>query len=167
MQGGTISPLLANVALHGMEELLVQRFPTKLHKRFYAPQVIRYADDLVVLHKDRAIIEQCQEVLAEWLQNMGLELKPSKTRITHTRNAPVGEPGFSFLGFNIRQYPVGKTQSGKDTSGTKSWLQALHQTKQEFDKETHPPTRSNRWPTSTQGADAANQGAELVDYRLV
>ena len=115
MQGGTISPLLANVALHGMEELLVQRFPTKLHKRFYAPQVIRYADDLVVLHKDRAIIEQCQEVLAEWLQNMGLELKPSKTRITHTRYAPVGEPGFSFLGFNIRQYAVGKTQSSKDT----------------------------------------------------
>jgi RNA-directed DNA polymerase len=117
MQGGTISPLLANVALHGMEELLVQRFPTKLHKGFYAPQVIRYADDLVVLHKDRAIIQQCQEVLAEWLQHMGLELKPSKTRITHTRNAPVGEPGFSFLGFNIRQYAVGKTQSGKDTLG--------------------------------------------------
>jgi hypothetical protein len=72
----------------------VQRFPTKLHKRFYAPQVIRYADDLVVLHKDHAIIEQCQEVLAEWLQNMGLELKPSKTRITHTRYAPAGEAGF-------------------------------------------------------------------------
>ena len=106
-QGGTISPLVANVALHGMEELLAQRFPTKLHKRFYAPQVIRYADDLVVLHKDRAIIEQCQEVLAEWLQNMGLELKPSKTRIAHTRNTLVGEPGFSFLGFNIRQYAVG------------------------------------------------------------
>jgi RNA-directed DNA polymerase len=115
MQGGTISPLLANVALHGMEGLLVQRFPTKLHKRFYAPQVIRYADDLVVLHKDRAIIEQCQEVLAEWLQNMGLELKPSKTRIAHTRNALESEAGFSFLGFNIRQYAVGKTQSGKDT----------------------------------------------------
>lgn len=119
MQGGTISPLLANVALHGMEELLVQRFPTKLHKRFYAPQVIRYADDLVVLHKDRAIVEQCQEVLAEWLQNMGLELKPSKTRITHTRNVLEGEPGFAFLGFNIRQYPVGKTQSGKDTLGNR------------------------------------------------
>ena len=119
MQGGTISPLIANVALHGMEELLVQRFPTKLHKRFYAPQVIRYADDLVVLHKDRAIIEQCQEVLAEWLQNMGLELKPSKTRIAHTRNALESEAGFSFLGFNIRQYPVGKTQSGKDTLGNR------------------------------------------------
>lgn len=119
MQGGTISPLFANVALHGMEELLVQRFPTKLHKRFYAPQVIRYADDLVVLHKDRAIIQQCQEVLAEWLQNMGLELKPSKTRIAHTRNALGGEAGFAFLGFNIRQYPVGKTQSGKDTLGNR------------------------------------------------
>lgn len=119
MQGGTISPLLANVALHGMEELLVQRFPTKLHKRFYAPQVIRYADNLVVLHKDRAIIEQCQEVLAEWLRNMGLELKPSKTRIAHTRNASEGEAGFAFLGFNIRQYPVGKTQSGKDTLGNR------------------------------------------------
>lgn len=117
MQGGTIPPLLANVALHGMEELLVQRFPTKLHKRFYAPQVIRYADDLVVLHKDRAIIEQCQEVLAEWLLNIGLELKPSKTRIAHTRNALESEAGFSFLGFNIRQYPVGKTRSGKDTLG--------------------------------------------------
>jgi RNA-directed DNA polymerase len=119
MQGGTISPLLANVALHGMEELLVQRFPTKLHKGFYAPQVIRYADDLVVLHKDRAIIEQCQEALAEWLQHMGLELKPSKTRIAHTRNAVEGETGFTFLGFNIRQYPVGKTQSGKDTRGAR------------------------------------------------
>lgn len=115
MQGGTISPLLANVALHGMEELLAQRFPAKSRKCFYAPRVIRYADDLVVLHKDRAIIEQCQEMLVEWLQNMGLELKPSKTRITHTRNALAGEPGFVFLGFNIRQYPQGKTKSGKDS----------------------------------------------------
>ena len=167
MQGGTISPLLANVALHGMEELLVQRFPTKLHKGFYAPQVIRYADDLVVLHKDRAIIQQCQEVLAEWLQHMGLELKPSKTRITHTRNAPVGEPGFSFLGFNIRQYVVGKTQSGKDTRRQRVGFKLFIKPSKSSIKETHPPARSNRWPTSTQRADAANQGAELVDYRLV
>src|ERR1051326_2445284 len=115
MSNGELTHQVLLQQFYFMEELLVQRFPTKLHKGFYAPQVIRYADDLVVLHKDRAIIQQCQEVLAEWLQHMGLELKPSKTRITHTRNAPVGEPGFSFLGFNIRQYAVGKTQSGKDT----------------------------------------------------
>jgi RNA-directed DNA polymerase len=56
-------------------------------------------------------------MLAAWLQDMGLELKPSKTRITHTRNSLAGEVGFVFLGFNIRQYPMGKTKSGKDTSG--------------------------------------------------
>lgn len=115
MQGGTISPLLANVALHGMEELIVRKFPTKSYRRFYAPQVIRYADDLVILHKDRSIVEQCREVLAEWLKDLGLELKPSKTRITHTLNEVDGEPGFDFLGFNIRQYPMSKNKSGKDS----------------------------------------------------
>src|SRR5260370_1864375 len=94
MQGGTISPLLANVALHGMEELLVKRFHTKLHKRFYAPQVIRYADDLVVLHKELVIVQQCQEVLPQCLNNLDLHLKPNKTRTTHTCKAVDGEPGF-------------------------------------------------------------------------
>ena len=42
---GTISPLLANIALHGMETVIAKRFPTRNHKRFYTPQVIRYADD--------------------------------------------------------------------------------------------------------------------------
>jgi len=140
--------LLANVALHGMEELLVKRFPTKRHKRFFAPQVIRYADDLVVLHKDLAIVQQCQEVLAEWLKNMGLELKPSKTRITHTRKAVDGEPGFAFLGFNIRQYPVGKTKSGKDSSGQR-WGSNSSSNQARARKETHQPTRRNRRPPST------------------
>jgi len=45
----------------------------------------------------------------------GLELKPSKTRLTHTLNRYEKQsPGFDFLGFNIRQYPVGKYQSGKN-----------------------------------------------------
>ena len=58
---------------------------------------------------------QVPKIVDEWLQHTGLELKSSKTRITHTRNALAGEPGFAFLGFKIRQYAVGKTQSGKDT----------------------------------------------------
>src|SRR5438105_9678453 len=48
---------------------------------------------------------------------MGLALKPSKTRITHTLEVAEGTPGFDFLGFQIRQYPVGKTKSGKDCRG--------------------------------------------------
>ncbi|MEG4918279.1 group II intron maturase-specific domain-containing protein, partial [Microcoleus sp. B7-D4] len=52
---------------------------------------------------------------SEWLKSMGLELKPSKTRLAHTLEEYEGNtPGFNFLGFNIRQFPVGKYQSGKN-----------------------------------------------------
>ena len=58
-QGGTVSPLLANIALHGLEEMIHRAYPGRK-----APAVIRYADDLVVLHPDRQVIEQCQELIA-------------------------------------------------------------------------------------------------------
>jgi RNA-directed DNA polymerase len=49
---------------------------------------------------------------------IGWELKPSKTRLTHTLSTLVGEkPGFNFLGFNIRQFPKGKHHTGKNTKG--------------------------------------------------
>jgi RNA-directed DNA polymerase len=117
MQGGTISPLLANVALHGMEKLIVEKFPTKPFTRIRAPQVIRYADDLVILHDDLNTVRQCQELLTDWLREMGLELKASKTRITHTLTPYEGAVGFDFLGFHVRQYKVGKTKSGKGRWG--------------------------------------------------
>jgi RNA-directed DNA polymerase len=111
MQGGTISPLLANVALHGLETAIVERCTYRDSK----PKVIRYADDLVILHPEEAVIKQCQQVASEWLREMGLELKPSKTRITHTLSGK--QPGFDFLGFHIRQYLVGKRKSGKNSQG--------------------------------------------------
>jgi RNA-directed DNA polymerase len=48
---------------------------------------------------------------------LGLELKPSKTRITHTLYEHEGQVGFDFLGFNVRQHPVGRRRSGKSTVG--------------------------------------------------
>jgi RNA-directed DNA polymerase len=117
MQGGSISPLLANIALHGLETAIVKQFPRSGSKGFNSPQVIRFADDFAVLHADKEIVQQCQSVAAEWLKGIGLELKPSKTRITHTLTANEGKSGFDFLGFNIRQYPAGKTKSGKDSQG--------------------------------------------------
>jgi RNA-directed DNA polymerase len=102
-QGGVISPLLANVALHGLEECLVRTVP-KHHK----PAVIRYADDLVVMHHDLKVLIKLKELAETWLAEMGLQLKPSKTRITHTLYEHEGNVGFDFLGFNIRQYQVGK-----------------------------------------------------------
>ncbi len=117
IQGGNISPLLINIALHGLETLIGTRFRQNKHTGFNSPRVLRYADDIVILHRDEQIVRQCQELVSGWLKERGLELKPSKTRITHTLTVPQGPPGFAFLGFAIRHYPVGKTRSAKDTRG--------------------------------------------------
>ena len=115
-QGGPLSCVLANIALHGLETLVKEAFP-RTPSRPNPPIVVRLADDFVVLHDDRAVVEDSQALISTWLAEMGLELKPSKTRITHTLEAEGGEPGFDFLGFNIRQYPVGKTKTGHDSHG--------------------------------------------------
>jgi uncharacterized protein (DUF2237 family) len=114
-QGGVISPLLVNIALHGME-LELKKFASTWKGRKQANMnslsIIRYADDFVILHKDIERIIQCREIIENWLKELGLELKPSKTRISHTLYEYEGSTGFDFLGFNIRQYEVGKTHTG-------------------------------------------------------
>lgn len=119
-QGGAISPLLANIALHGLEELIAKRFPQKWKGKEIIrgiPTVIRYADDFAVLHENIETIKECKEVISEWLSLMGLELKPSKTRFTHTLSKYEGNVGFDFLGFSIRQYETGKYRSAKSSNG--------------------------------------------------
>ena len=105
-QGSVISPLLANVALHGLEVDLQKAF-----RSAQCPMLVRYADDLVALHKDLVVVQASQRFLSEWLSDMGLALKPSKTRITHTLVPHEGQVGFDFLGYEVRQYPMGKTHS--------------------------------------------------------
>jgi RNA-directed DNA polymerase len=73
--------------------------------------LIRYADDLVVLHADLEQLRKAKALLEEWLKPMGLELKASKTRIVHTLEKHEGQAGFDFLGCHIRQFPAGKTRS--------------------------------------------------------
>jgi RNA-directed DNA polymerase len=110
-QGGVLSPLLANVALHGLEEYIRPRFPARTRRNpkppgrplQWQPQVIRYADDLVVLHRDRAVIEPCRQLTQEWLQGVGRALSEQKTRIAHTLEHVEGKAGFNFLGFQVRQ----------------------------------------------------------------
>jgi RNA-directed DNA polymerase len=128
-QGGVISPLLANVALHGIEELikgLAPKFEMRdsrghtygLRDKIKSISLIRYADDFVVLHEDVEVVKLCQVEIEKWLSGIGLELKPSKTRLAHTLNKLDDEqPGFNFLGFNVRQFPVGKYNSGERTRG--------------------------------------------------
>ena len=114
-QGGVISPLLANIALHGMEERIKQFaeiLPGNKQNNRNSVSLIRYADDFVILHKDITVVQRCREIITEWLKDMGWELKPSKTRLAHTLDKyEQEEPGFDFRGFTIRQYTVGKYHS--------------------------------------------------------
>ncbi|MEH2302371.1 group II intron reverse transcriptase/maturase [Nostoc sp.] len=120
-QGGVISPLLANIALHGMEERMKQvaeKLPGDKQNNRNSLSLIRYADDFVIIHKDLTVVQRCKEIISDWLNGMGLELKPSKTRLTHTLSEHNGQDvGFNFLGFHVRQYPVGKYNTGCNSQG--------------------------------------------------
>jgi RNA-directed DNA polymerase len=120
-QGGVASPLLANIALHGLEEFLRSHFPARTRRHpaqpgrqlHWQPQVIRYADDLVILHRDRTVLEPCRHLTQAWLQDIGLELSEQKTRIAHTLATVEGEAGFNFLGFQVRQYRASKYNTAR------------------------------------------------------
>ena len=104
-QGGVISPVIMNVALHGMEEAAGVRYwegCATLRAVPGTPVLVRYADDLAVLCATRAQAEQVRERLAGWLEPRGLAFNEAKTRIVHLSQ------GFDFLGFSIRRYPNGK-----------------------------------------------------------
>lgn len=111
-QGGVLSPLLSNIALHGLENRIKQT------RGLREAAVIRYADDFVVLHYDIKKIRKCQTIISDWLKEYDLELNTEKTQIVHTLNELEDKkPGFNFLGFNVRQYKAGKCNSGKNTVG--------------------------------------------------
>jgi RNA-directed DNA polymerase len=119
-QGGVISPLLANIALHGMEErikLYAETLKGCKRDNRKALNLIRYADDLVIIHEDLNVVKKCQEIIAEWLRDMGLELKPSKTKLTHTLNEIEGNVGFEFLGFQVQQHKVGNYRCANNRNG--------------------------------------------------
>ena len=89
-QGGVISPLLANIGLHGLEN-----FIKTINSKF---GVVRYADDFIVTAKDSETLETAQNLIQAWMAKRGLELSREKTIITSM------DDGFDFLGFNSRHY---------------------------------------------------------------
>jgi RNA-directed DNA polymerase len=101
-QGGIISPLLANIALDGMETYLYNKLREMGYKSYNIRngqiRIIRYADDFVVMHENKKVIEDSKIIIAEWLKERGLELSEEKTKIVHSTE------GFDFLGFNVRHY---------------------------------------------------------------
>ncbi|MEV0624158.1 group II intron reverse transcriptase/maturase [Nonomuraea sp. NPDC050404] len=101
-QGGVISPVLMNVALHGMEEAAGVRYIATGKNagtaRPGSPVLIRYADDVLALCHSREQVEEVKARLAAWLEPRGLVFNQDKTRIVHL------DDGVDFLGFNIRRY---------------------------------------------------------------
>lgn len=133
-QGGVISSLLSNIALHGLENhlkswIVSQQLRHEDGKVMGKPNkksslgVIRYADDFVIMHRDYKIIVKAWEITAAWLkENAGLELSETKTRLVHTDKETDGSIGFDFLGFHVRRYPTGKYGSNKVGSGKKTFI---------------------------------------------
>ena len=69
--------------------------------------------DLVILHRDQTVIEQCRHLTPTWLQGIGLELSEQKTRIAPTLDKVEGEAGFNFLGFQVRQYRASQYKTAR------------------------------------------------------
>lgn len=86
-QGGVISPVLANVALDGIQKVLPGNYG-----------FIRYADDWIATAKTKEELQTIKPVIEKWLAERGLVLNDEKTRIVSVHE------GFDFLGFNIRHY---------------------------------------------------------------
>ena len=98
-QGGIISPVLANLALDGLERLLREHFPKRKDGTSDLVNLIRYADDFVITGKSKEVLEQgVLPLVRAFLGARGLELSAEKTVVTHI------EEGFDFLGQNVRKY---------------------------------------------------------------
>lgn len=97
-QGGVISPLLLNIALHGMGAAIGDLDSHAKSQRDKVPLLVRYADDFAVFCTSKNEAEWAREQLAQWLEPRGLTIHPEKTRIVQLAD------GFDFLGFNVRKY---------------------------------------------------------------
>jgi len=118
-QGGIISPVLANLALDGLEDVLYAHFGKKNTKAAYKTKVnyVRYADDFIITGISKEILENEVKPLVEaFMAERGLTLSPEKTVITHIND------GFDFLGQNLRKYSNGKMLIKPSRKSVKSVL---------------------------------------------
>lgn len=98
-QGGIISPVLANMALDGLERYLRQHLPRTWQGESVKVNLVRFADDFIITGCSRELLEtRVRPLVEQFLAERGLELSTEKTVITHISE------GFEFLGQNIRKY---------------------------------------------------------------
>ncbi|MGE6569129.1 group II intron reverse transcriptase/maturase [Shewanella vesiculosa] len=100
-QGGIISPVLANLALDGLEAVLESHFGKKNTKASYKTKVnyVRYADDFIITGiSEELLVNEVKPLVVAFMAERGLTLSAEKTLITHI------DDGFDFLGQNVRKY---------------------------------------------------------------
>jgi len=127
-QGGVISPILANLALDGMQKVLENRFHTNqkgefsyLYKSRNRVNLVRYADDFIVTAETLEIALEVKELLRDFLKSRGLELSEEKTAITHIND------GFDLLGWTFRKFN-GKLLIKPSKKSVKTFTAALSET---------------------------------------
>ena len=103
-QGGVVSPLLANIALNGVEEI---------HNS------IRYADDMVFILKPHENANKILEKVKEFLAERGMEISERKTKLTAATD------GFNFLGWNFRVQNNGKLRSRPSVDNYESFRKKI------------------------------------------
>ena len=127
-QGGVISPILANMALDGIQNMLAENFDTsrkgnissREHKK-HKVNFIRYADDFIVTAINEETATQAKRCIKEYLAQRGLQLSEEKTFITNINE------GFDFLGWNFRKFKEKLIIKPSDKS-IKSLTDSLHET---------------------------------------
>ena len=107
-QGGIISPVLANLALDGLEGELASLFSTVRAARAAKVHLVRYADDFIITGSSKELLEDVVKPLVEkFLAARGLVLSKTKTKVTHVTE------GFGFLGWNVRFFDCLLVQPSK------------------------------------------------------
>ena len=109
-QGAVISPLLSNIYLNPLDHLMAAR----------GVEMVRYADDFVILCRTQAEARQALSWVQDWTDSNGLSLHPEKTRIVDATS----HGGFDFLGYHFERgyrWPRGKSiKKLRDTIGAKT-----------------------------------------------
>ena len=118
-QGGIISPVLANLALDGLDAILASQYSHTGWRRRCRVNLVRYADDFVITGNSRELLEnEILPLVSTFMAERGLELSEEKTLITHI------EDGFDFLGQNVRKYN-GKLIIEPSRNNIRTFLQNL------------------------------------------
>merc|ERR1712238_23755 len=111
------SPLLMNIAFHGLENNLLEHFTKR-----GSIKVVRYADDFIIFFKSLEDALKAKEIVSQFLKPIGLSLSEEKSRIGHSMEKLPGTerpPGLDFLGFNFVNIKCSIHRGVKSTQGKK------------------------------------------------